>query len=185
MTRFQEEMVTIERICGPLWDKISPPDNPTTDFPKPFVMALTGNEAGAWIKTNANVPSRSEESIYNRLIEAQKGGRPFGSIKASMLAGCTDSVIRDYASSWGLTQIMGYNVLPWVGWTLMDIQTPETHYKGTIRLLAEFERDFMLDPEKDFAEFFRCWNAGNPHGKTYDPNYVQNGLDRMTAYLAL
>jgi hypothetical protein len=77
---------------------------------------------------------------------------------------------------------MGYNVLPWEGWNLVDIQTPATHYKGTLRLLDEFARDFWLDPAKDFLEFFRCWNTGNPHGKTFDPNYADNGMARMDAY---
>jgi len=31
----------------------------------------------------------------------------------------------------------------------------------------------------DFEPLFRCWNSGNPKGKTFDPQYVPNGLSRM------
>jgi hypothetical protein len=148
-------------------------------------MALTANESGAWIKNNANVPRRFEQSVYERLLKAQKGDEPFGSIKKAIFSGMSDEQLKDYASSWGLTQIMGYNILEWEGWTLADIQNAERHYNGTLRLLWQFEHRFMLNPMKDFAEFFRCWNTGNPHGKTFDPNYVDNGLARMDTYSSL
>ena len=37
----------------------------------------------------------------------------------------------------------------------------------------------------EFAELFRCWNTGRPNGKTFDPNYVQNGLRRIEIYRRL
>jgi hypothetical protein len=184
MTETQKLMANVKRICGPLFDAISQPTAPTT-FPKSFVMALTANETGIYLVNNPDVPPRFEPAIYGQLLATQTTGKAFGSITQAMLMSVATDRLRQYASSWGLTQIMGYNVLPWEGWNLADIQNPETHYKATLRLLDEFARDFWLDPAKDFLEFFRCWNTGNPHGKTFDPNYADNGIARMEAYQSL
>ena len=178
MTPDQQLMQRVGRICGPLWDAISPPDRPTSSFPKAFIMALTAGETGQWIVTNPDVPHRFEQGIYEPLFDVQMGRRKnYGAITQPMLEG---KELRDYASSWGLTQILGYLTLAW-NEPLSMIQNPATHYNGTLRLLGEFERQFWLDPTKDFEEFARCWNSGSPHGKTYDPNYVSNLLARMQA----
>ena len=182
MTPNEELMSRVGRICGPLFDAISPPQHPTTTFPKAFVMALTAGETGAWLVHNPDVPSRFEPSIYQHLLDVQRGTKKnYGAITTAMLQPLTDAQLRDHASSWSLTQILGYMELGWKI-SLAEIQNPATHYNCTLRLLAEFTHSFWLDPEKDFAELFTCWNTGNPHGKTYDPAYVQNGLDRMEAW---
>ena len=178
-------MVRVELICGPLWDAISPPGNPTTTFPKAFVMALTAGETGAWLVHNPDVPSRFETSIYQHLLDVQWGTKKnYGAITTAMLQPLTDAQLRDHASSWSLTQILGYMALGWKI-PLAEIQNPATHYNCTLRLLGEFEHQYMLDPQKDFDRFFRCWNTGSPTGKTYDPAYVQNGLDRMEVWKSL
>jgi len=179
MTPDQELMQRVVNICGPLWDAISPPDHPASTFPKAFIMALTAGETGRWLIHNPDVPSRFEASIYSSLLDVQRGVRKnYGAITTAMLEPISEGGLRDYASSWGLTQILGYMTLAWKE-PLSLIQNPATHYNGTLRLLGEFENQYWLDPTKDFEEFARCWNSGSPHGKTYDPNYVQNLLNRM------
>ena len=183
MTPNEELMTRVVRICGPLWDAISPPQHPTSSFPKSFIMALTAGETGAWLIHNADVPARTEQAVYNHLLGVQNGTeRNYGAITQADLTGRSD--LHDLASSWSLTQIMGYFCIPWKC-QLSEIQNPATHYNWTLRLLDEFEHSFWLDPAKDFMEFARCWNSGNPHGKTYDPNYAQNVVDRMEAYQSL
>lgn len=183
MTPDQELMARVERVCGPLFDAISPPAHPTTTFPREFILALTAGETGAWLIHNADVPPRFEAGVYEHLVNVQVGReRDFYNILQSKLVNRDD--LRDLASSWGLTQIMGYQILDW-DCPLSEIQNPPTHYKWALRLLDEFEHDYWLDPTKDFAEFARCWNSGSPHGKTFDPNYAQNVLDRMEALKSL
>lgn len=185
MTPNEQLMTRVVAICGPLFDAISPPEKPTSSFPKSFIMALTAGETGMWIVHNPDVPSRFEQGIYAPLLAVQRGEKPnYGQIKTSDLASVTDEQLREYASSWGMTQILGYLTLAWKE-PLALIQNPSTHYNGTLRLLGEFERSFWLDPSKDFEDFARSWNSGSPHGKTHDPAYVSNLMERMAVCASL
>ena len=53
----------------------------------------------------------------------------------------------------------------------------------------EFDRaaaaGYRLDLGREFRELFCCWNTGRPYGKTFDPNYVENGLRRLRIYREL
>jgi hypothetical protein len=92
--------------------------------------------------------------------------------------------IDDLATSWGLTQIMGYHVLErWTGIvTTLDLALPARSLPLTLRLLAQFALRFQLSLAKDFSEMFSCWNTGEPNGKTADPEYIPRGLARMAIY---
>ncbi len=98
-----------------------------------------------------------------------------------VIASMHDDLLRDLATSWGFTQIMGYHLIGRRG-TVRDLLDPIYHYRLAFELLGEFARQYRLDPTKQFEEMFRCWNSGQPHGKTYDPSYVENGLRRMGVY---
>ncbi len=175
-------MQRVATVCGPLFDTVNSPNNP---FSKAFVMALTANETGAWIFKEPIVPSRFEPTVFAHLSDvAHAQAANYGSLTTKMLAGMDPKELHDYASSWSLTQMMGYHCLEW-GIPLAEIQRPETHYKWTLKLLGEFKHRFLLDPERDVGEFFRAWNSGNPRGKTFDPDYVSNGMSRMQAYQSL
>lgn len=185
MNSNEELMGRVSRIAGPFFDAISPPDSPTTSFPKPFIMALTANETGQWLIHNTDVPHRFEAGIYEPLLLVQQGHDPrYGSLTTAMLQPLSDEQLRDYSSSWGLTQILGYECLAWKC-PLSELQNPQTHYKWTLRLLDEFQQQFWLDPEVDFEGFFRCWNGGKPTAKTHDPFYVSNGMARLDTYRQL
>jgi hypothetical protein len=95
-----------------------------------------------------------------------------------------DMDLRALATSWGLTQVMGYHMVGRPG-TVGALQNPEHHYYIACELLAEFAERYGFDVTADFEAMFRCWNTGRPDGKTYDPNYVPNGLRRMAVYHAL
>jgi hypothetical protein len=97
------------------------------------------------------------------------------------LARLADEVLREFASSWGFVQIMGFHVIGWRA-TVRDLLNPQSHYHYAIRLLSEFAGSFRLDLSRNFEELFRCWNSGRPDGKTADPAYVLNGLRRMAIY---
>jgi hypothetical protein len=88
--------------------------------------------------------------------------------------------LTDNSSSWGLTQIMGYHV-PFQPQHLCD---PEISLTTTIKMLNGFRGYFKLKPT-DWENLFRCWNTGHPGGKTFDPDYVANGLARMQIWKQL
>jgi len=89
----------------------------------------------------------------------------------------TPDRIRENATSWGLTQIMGYHV---VG-DPHQLTVPTNALRMTVSMLSTFRARFYLKPD-DWPGLFRCWNTGHPSGTTFDPEYVPNGLERMKAY---
>lgn len=108
----------------------------------------------------------------------------FGSNHRAALAALPDEGLRELATSWGFTQIMGYHMVGRRG-TVRDLLEPAFHYHAALELLAEFAATFQLDLTREFSEMFSCWNCGQPYGKCYDPHYIQNGLHRMSLYREL
>ncbi len=92
-----------------------------------------------------------------------------------------DGAIRDLATSWGYTQIMGYHMVGRRG-TARDLLDPAIHFHVALELLAEFADEYQLDVRCEFEELFRCWNTGRPYGATTDPDYVERGKMRMGLY---
>lgn len=89
--------------------------------------------------------------------------------------------IDSLATSWGLTQIMGYEAIPF----RVDVSTflnPLASLHYTCRLLSMMATGKGLDLTKDFSELFDCWNTGRPNAPTADPRYIPNGLARMAIY---
>jgi len=114
---------------------------------------------------------------------------PFRVGHARELAASRDEALRELATSWGLTQIMGYHLVGRKG-TVRDLLEPRFHFRLGLELLAQFAERYQLDLAREFAEMFRCWNTGQPYGPphgppTYDPNYVENGLRRMAIWIRL
>jgi len=103
--------------------------------------------------------------------------------QASELSRMADEALRELASSWGFTQIMGFHVIGRHG-TVRDLLAPRFHYHLANQLLAEFADSYQLDLRRDFEKMFRCWNTGRPDGRTADPAYVENGLRRAEIYRA-
>ncbi len=114
----------------------------------------------------------------------------FAAKHTSALAAAEDEILRELASSWGFTQIMGYHTLGRAGRatrqltgatadTVRDLTEPRFHFRVALELLADFAARFELDLAREFEEMFRCWNTGSPYGATFDPEYVEKGLRRM------
>jgi len=97
------------------------------------------------------------------------------------LASREDEALRELASSWGYTQIMGYHLIGRRA-AVSDLREPRFHYRLALELLAQFAEAFQLDLRLEFAELFSCWNTGRPDGTTFDPKYVHKGLYRMQLY---
>ena len=107
--------------------------------------------------------------------------RSFAAAHSTELQSATDEVLRELATSWGYTQIMGYHMIGRPG-EVRQLLEPHFHFRMAIRLLSEFVVDYQLDPRREFAQMFCCWNTGRPYGRTFDPNYVEKGLRRMQIY---
>ena len=174
----------------------------TSRVPPAFIAALIAGESGG-----KNDAKRFEKSVLTALWEVLLGRKAsFGSIgRADLVAFVTgipgtpinaprslppDSFQRldVLATSFGLTQIMGYHVLEQsIGHSVdtEELKNPNTHLAIAMRLLAQFANRFGLDVMNDFEQLFRCWNTGQPDGRTFDPAYVGNALARMAIWTSL
>jgi hypothetical protein len=92
--------------------------------------------------------------------------------------------LRELATSWGFTQIMGYHVLG-RHTAVHDLLEPRFHYRVAVQLISELAQTFQLDMAREFEKMFRCWNTGSPYGATFDPEYVAKGLRRLSIYRQL
>jgi hypothetical protein len=91
--------------------------------------------------------------------------------------------LKDLATSWGLTQIMGFNALAKnKSMGALSPGNPKGQIQLTLELLDDFVEEFHLDPWKASGDLFHCWNGGSPNSPTFDPNYPRNGLARMALY---
>lgn len=173
-------------------------------IPEAFLAALIANESGG--DPDAH---RFEHGVLAHLWEVVLGRQPrFGSVSSINLRNYVASYtaapvtapatipanafqrLDELATSWGLTQIMGYHVLEWVsipGWyrTVDDLRVPESNLRCATLLLTQFANSFHLDLGGDFSELLHCWNAGSPEAPTFDPAYVPNALHRMDLYSSL
>jgi len=183
-----------------------------TSVPEAFLAALVANETGKEFAEGGLVAAaqakRFEPGVLADLWQVLMGRKmAYGSIgRTDLLRYVTGlpaipinvpvnipsnalNLLDGLATSWGITQIMGYHAMeaalfaqPAYANRLLD---PETDLDVTTKMLAQFAAHFSLDLAKDFADLFRCWNTGSPSGKTFDPNYVPNGLKRMQLYDAV
>ena len=122
-------------------------------------------------------------------MKVREGRKPrFGVFIREQLQDKTPSELRALGTSWGLTQIMGYNAAAKgvrVGFTGEEARAPETNLALAVEMLADFARRFHLDLARDFQALLHTWNTGSPDGRTFDPEYVPRALKRMGIYRQL
>jgi len=169
-----------------------------SSVPEAFIAALIANESGG----NVNA-KRFEHTVLAALWEVLLGRKAaYGSIARASLVGYVAGVpvptinvpanlpanafqrVDALATSWGLTQIMGYHALEF-GVTIDALISPESGLQIATKMLSGFARSFNLDVTKDFEAMLRCWNGGHPTAQTFDPQYVPNGLARMALWSSL
>ncbi len=177
--------------------------------PEAFLAALVANESGAEATAARFEPAvyahlaavgRGEEPAFGSIraaaLDAEVAdllhpktasyhARALGLVTTSrlsaLLAELNDEALRELATSWGYTQIMGYHVINRQG-TLRDLLDADFHFRMAVALLSEFAEAYQLDSGREFREMFCCWNTGRPYGVTFDPEYVEKGLARMEIY---
>jgi hypothetical protein len=176
-----------------------------SSVPAAFLAALIANESGG----NA-AATRYEPTVAGNLAAVIAGKKtafdPPGSRRALGPVALSSYVsnpaatavpgtaavhhLSDLATSFGLTQIMGFHVLMWQVPEWTDIHeffaVPSNQIKFTLQLLNFCAESNMLDltiPDDQTAEeFFTWWNSGRVNGIPYDPQYISNGLERMKIY---
>lgn len=178
-------------------------------LPVEFLAALTANESGGepeascfehetYLRLKAVATGSSAEfgRISERVLFAalQQHTTAAGCALPERLAATDFSVeslhaisrmedegLRALATSWGLTQIMGYHVVGRAA-AVHQLLDPQFHYRFAVDLLTEFAHRFRLSLSTDFEALFRCWNTGRPDGETFDRNYVCRGIRRAQIY---
>lgn len=167
--------------------------------PPAFLAALIAGESGG--KPDAK---RFEPGVLRALWEVLLGRKTaYGSIRRADLvqfvAGLASPPVSSpqslpadafqrvdsLATSWGLTQIVGYHILDTLTPPALTLTNAPYSLEVTIALLERFAKEFAIDERREFDKLFRCWNTGQPDGKTFDPAYVTNGLARMAIWSSL
>lgn len=158
-----------------------------SSVPEEFLAALVASETGG-----NPLKSRFEEKVFGEIMAVCAGKRAaYGTLGAEAFLPATTHLyefqrtlknIVEYSTSWGLTQIMGYQVIPF-GKKLESLRDPQENLVFATVLLAQFANAHQLDMHTEHAELFACWNTGHPDPtKTYDPDYCKNGIARMDFY---
>jgi hypothetical protein len=184
MTPEQELMAKIKTTCGPWIDAAVE----GTTYPPALLAALTANESGGDLKAQ-----RFEAKVFGQLAQVLVGHKAnFGAIGGEDLLDAIGIVtdaktivlqLMTFATSYGPTQIMGYQALAGK-YDMADLSGLTTHYHRAVAMLDDFCKrfDLLSAPAPNWGAYFHCWNAGSPAAPTFDPNYTWRGLDRMNTY---
>lgn len=121
---------------------------------------------------------RFEPWVYDRLKELKETGRAFGTVPRFRVQTISDSEVRQLATSYGLTQIMGYHCLD-LGCSPDDLQS-DFHLQWAVVYMMRHYGDRAKN--KDWGSCFRIHNTGHAKGTTGRRDYVERGLIRMFYY---
>lgn len=148
---------------------------------KPVYAGVDAQELDGEVR---EIGVRKADEFHRRALEALELR-----IGGNSLQGLKDAALRELATSWGYTQIMGYHMIGRKG-TPRDLLDPVRHFRVAMELLSDFAARYHLNLGRDFAELLRCWNTGQPYVPprgvaTTDPSYVAKGLRRMALYARL
>jgi hypothetical protein len=165
----------------------------SSSVPAAFFAALIANESGG----NPSA-ERYEPRVFTALSDVYNGQTAaYGSITRTKILNYVTGPITETASidatdrlkalatSWGITQIMGYEAIAFTIESGADaLRDPVVALKTTTLMLMDFARRFQISLSES-GELFDCWNTGRPHQTTYDPKYIPNGLARMEIWNGL
>lgn len=148
--------------------------------PRELLAGLIGVEAGkdrhGQLKEDAR---RFEPYVFERLREVRDGHRTsYNNIRRAQLKDTTDASLRALATSYGLTQIMGWWAIH-LGCTVADLRSSDKHLDYAAQLI---QRNALKHIESNPAAVFRIWNTGRANGRTHDPDYVYNAIAVMGTY---
>ncbi len=145
-----------------------------------YLMALIMLECSG----KADVPSRFEKKIYQKLKEIKNGNREsLENITIKDLEFANDAALKNLASSWGPFQLMGYKCIH------LDIQLKELRGENAlfwgVHWINETYGDYIRKGK--YEDAFHIHNTGSPAPKnkkyfTHNKDYVPNGLMYMQKF---
>ncbi len=142
------------------------------NLPTEYLKALIVLECSG----NKPAGQRFEQSVYEKLKEVQNGTRRrFEFITRRQIRDCSDGALKNLATSWGPFQIMGYKCIN-MGIIIKDLRGDESVKWGIKWINNEYGHLLRIGK---YEEAFRLHNTGSTNGKTYDPEYVTNGLNHI------
>lgn len=169
-----------------------------------FLAGIIANEAGrdrrGWISETA---TRFEPAVFADLKSLRDNGYCFvagrkrvtySGIAQKDILGATDDALRALATSYGLTQIMGYHGLSSLGCSVADLRDPAKHLGYAVRLLEIVAKPYLTKAratrsatvrDAELEKVCRIWNTGRPNGKTYHDSYVPTARAVRLAYAGL
>lgn len=121
---------------------------------------------------------RFEPYIFDRLKDLRDGDRPFGKIRRAAIVRMTDPQLRELATSYGLTQVMGYHCLE-LGCSIQDLRGPY-HLQWAVEYMVRHYGPHAR--KRDWEACFRIHNTGRPYGETTRKDYAEVGQLRMRYY---
>lgn len=167
-----------------------------------FIAGFVGVEAGRFHSGEKRgqinpAATRFEKGVYADLVSLRDrgfcfiGGKKhstYSGVRRSQIADASDAALRALATSYELTQIMGWHCINNLSnaagrVTIADLRDHSKHLFYTVRLLQIVGGKYLEN--KDYESVLRIWNTGNANGKTHDPDYVENALSVKNAYSKL
>lgn len=153
--------------------------------PEDFLAGFIGVEAGidrdGQIRPEA---TRFEPGVFHKLTAVRDGLMSrWSGIVTRDLNGLSDAAIRNLATSWGMTQIMGWHLIHNLKGTIQDLRDPDKHLHFTVQLLVLTASVHLKNGR--FDNVLRIWNTGSANGKTYHDDYVDNALLVKKHYAAI
>lgn len=145
--------------------------------PPEYVKALTCLECSG----RTDMPKRFEKHVYKRLKDVRDGKKSsYEGVTSAMIKDANDDALKNLATSWGPFQIMGYKCLH-LNINVVDLRGNEAVYWGIKWIKGEYGH---LLNAKRYKDAFHYHNAGcvfpsDGKPKTYDKDYVPNGLEYM------
>ncbi len=125
-----------------------------------------------------NVSARFEKDVYEKLkLVKNKKLSHYEKVFPESLKDIDDKTLREYASSWGPFQIMGYKCVE-LGISVDVLKGNKILY-WSVKWINSNYGDYVR--KKKFKDAFHLHNAGKVYPEnnkpfTHDPEYVNNGL---------
>ncbi len=139
------------------------------------LISLESQPPGNWKS------KRFEPGVYRRLYQLKHSGKAFGGISRELIYTVEDEDLKKFATSYGLTQIMGYHCLS-LGCKISELRG-KNHLLWAVKWMTHhYGKKAIL---KDWSSCFRIHNTGHPKGTTSRKDYVSQGLSRMKNYKVL
>lgn len=130
------------------------------------------------------IKPRFEKHVYEKLKLVKKGTlHNYEHVTQAMLEDASEDALKNLASSWGPFQLMGYKCLL-LDIKIADIRGEKSIYWGSKWIWLTYGNYLK---QSKFKDAFHIHNTGKPFpkngkSKTYDPEYITNGLKYMAYF---